>query len=59
MTTLTEVKDALLAAILVAVNEGVDEDLERLIGAYCALCQSETLCKCPAREDDEFAGDIQ
>jgi len=58
--TLTELKTQLLTAISECVTKNELDDIETLTMTYVSLCQSETLCKCPMREDEnqEFPTDI-
>lgn len=54
------IAEKLLGRVGKALDAEADGDavmwLEDYIGAYMALCQSETMCKCPTRE--EFPHDI-
>jgi hypothetical protein len=58
--TIDVVKTQLLGRISSELKNGEQtgfENLEPFIGAYMALCQSETMCKCPER--DPFPSDIR
>lgn len=59
--TLTELKEQILGQMSKEISTATAyANLETLTHIYIGLCQSETLCKCPMREDEnqEFPTDI-
>jgi len=55
--TISALKEQLLTAISECVTKNELDDIETLTMTYVSLCQSETLCTCPSR--DEFPQDLR